>query len=354
VAQGDPKGLRCASQCAEPSGGEAPRLSFDDNVTDLWKSEMSRSKRALQRSIRKRGDEGKPPSRDPGDPIKRDLRREVNFGCPVRYPDGTGCGCPILTYHHFDPPWARHFVHVPEGMIALCKQHHDQADGGRWTASELRVMKRHPYVDDAVRVQWPYGSETLVVKAGPCLIVGRGSALRLNTRPALRFAPREIEELGTRTIAFDSEILDVSGLPWLRIEDNWFDLRLRATTDLEFPPQARTLTAKHQSGMSLSLKYVKKPAPEFVAWLARPDGATLLHTLEDRGAIDSEGNVPTLVFEGSFKTPEVEVRVTADRFRVRTLIPGFEEVNDLPGFVVDEEHSLPIMHGDEREIFRLG
>lgn len=61
------------------------------------------------------------PSRDPGDQIKAMLRREVNFGCPVRHVDGTGCGSPILTFHHFDPPWATCFAHHPEGMIALCR-----------------------------------------------------------------------------------------------------------------------------------------------------------------------------------------------------------------------------------------
>ena len=95
------------------------------------------------------------PSRKPGKEIRDLLRREVNYGCPVRFPDGSGCGCPVLTYHHFDPPWAGNFVHNPDGMIALCKLHNDLADGGMWTDSQLRAMKRTPFVDDAIRVRWP-------------------------------------------------------------------------------------------------------------------------------------------------------------------------------------------------------
>src|ERR1044071_4697508 len=132
-------------------------------------------------------------SRDPGAEIKRLLRQEVNYGCPVRYPDGNGCGSPILTFHHFDPPWEGNHVHNPGGMIALCPEHHHQADGGLWTKDQLQDFKRNPFVDDALRVRWPWAPETLVMKVGPSLVIGSGSPIRLDGRPVMKFSPRLIK-----------------------------------------------------------------------------------------------------------------------------------------------------------------
>ncbi|MEL7105625.1 MAG: HNH endonuclease signature motif containing protein [Pseudomonadota bacterium] len=52
------------------------------------------------------------------DPVKRTLRQEVCFGCPV-------CGNPILEYHHIIP-WAELNHHNPEHMVALCPTHHTE------------------------------------------------------------------------------------------------------------------------------------------------------------------------------------------------------------------------------------
>lgn len=57
-------------------------------------------------------------SRTPPIEVRRQLRKEVNFGCPV-----DGCGIPYLTWHHFDPPWNEKEHHDPNGMLALCANH---------------------------------------------------------------------------------------------------------------------------------------------------------------------------------------------------------------------------------------
>lgn len=75
-------------------------------------------------------------NRTPPARIRERLRREVGFGCPVK-----GCGSPYLTWHHFDPPWSKHEHHEPNGMIALCREHHDQADAGAFTKDQLRAFK---------------------------------------------------------------------------------------------------------------------------------------------------------------------------------------------------------------------
>src|SRR5262249_46709901 len=64
--------------------------------------------------------------------VRRVLRKEVNFGCPV-------CRKPFLEFHHFDPPYEvePHFNH--EGMVALCPEHHRAASS--WTKDKCRALK---------------------------------------------------------------------------------------------------------------------------------------------------------------------------------------------------------------------
>jgi hypothetical protein len=77
------------------------------------------------------------PGRNPPRDVLRQLRQEVGFCCPVQE-----CGCPYLTWHHFDPPWRNEHHHRPEGMIALCRHHADEADHGAFTNAQLRALKR--------------------------------------------------------------------------------------------------------------------------------------------------------------------------------------------------------------------
>lgn len=77
-------------------------------------------------------------NRNPPESVKKTLRKEVGFGCPV-----TDCGCPYLEWHHFDPPWSEENHHRPEGMIALCREHHIQADNGAFTKDQLHSFKKN-------------------------------------------------------------------------------------------------------------------------------------------------------------------------------------------------------------------
>lgn len=67
--------------------------------------------------------------------VRKQLRQEVGFGCPV-----PNCGNPYLTYHHFDPEWHVEQHHDPPRMIALCREHHDKA--AAFSKEQLRDMKR--------------------------------------------------------------------------------------------------------------------------------------------------------------------------------------------------------------------
>jgi hypothetical protein len=76
-------------------------------------------------------------NRTPPTAVRRELKREVGFGCPVPY-----CGNPYLYWHHFDPPWDVRQHHDPDGMIALCGLHHPKADAGAYSKEQLREFKR--------------------------------------------------------------------------------------------------------------------------------------------------------------------------------------------------------------------
>src|SRR5688500_4829581 len=73
--------------------------------------------------------------RTPPIEVRRTLRREVGFGCPV-----PACGNPYLEYHHFAPAWRERNHHDPVGMIALCAEHHAKADAGAFTEEQLRTF----------------------------------------------------------------------------------------------------------------------------------------------------------------------------------------------------------------------
>ncbi|MCG7593725.1 HNH endonuclease [Mycobacterium sp. PSTR-4-N] len=71
--------------------------------------------------------------------VRRQLRREVGFGCPVPVSGGRNCGNPYLTYHHFDPEWHVEQHNDPDRMIALCSDHHNKARA--FSVSNCREMK---------------------------------------------------------------------------------------------------------------------------------------------------------------------------------------------------------------------
>lgn len=83
-------------------------------------------------------------------PVRRELRQEVNFGCPV-------CGAPILEYHHI-VPYSEVEEHDPDRMVALCPNHHREADNGAISRSTLYDYKEDPYISDIV--EYPFRPET--------------------------------------------------------------------------------------------------------------------------------------------------------------------------------------------------
>jgi hypothetical protein len=168
-------------------------------------------------------------SRTPPEPIRRCLRKEVNFGCPVQ-----GCGIPYLTWHHFEPTWEVKEHHDPDGMIALCHTHADWADGKKWTKDQLRQMKQNPFVSH--KMEGPYG----YLRKDTVCIVGN---IAVHVKNVL-----EID--GERVIGFERDsdgydrlnilIRDSEGSTILQMEnDDW--TYTHEVFDLICPPQGKQL-----------------------------------------------------------------------------------------------------------------
>lgn len=181
-------------------------------------------------------------SRVPPVAVRRQLRREVGFGCPV-----SGCGNPYLEYHHFDPPWNEEHHHDPDRMIALCATHHAKADA--FTVEQLRGLKSVP--DDrpevAGRFEW-MRDEVLAIVGGnyyhetPVMVAFRGE-------PMIWF-----ERDADNTMLLNLRVLTRSGEPRTRLLNNdWF---IRGDPeDVESPPNGSYLRVRYANGDDVSVQF---------------------------------------------------------------------------------------------------
>lgn len=112
--------------------------------------------------------------RDPPEGVKRALREEAGFGCPV-----PGCREPFLTWHHFDPPWHEQHHHNSHGMIALCTKHHAMADGGVFSKQQLRKFKSSPQSVVEVRAKFEWARPKQLVRLGGFYLGGRENTMKL-------------------------------------------------------------------------------------------------------------------------------------------------------------------------------
>lgn len=121
-------------------------------------------------------------NRTPPATIRRKLRKEAGFTCPVRE-----CSSPYLSYHHFDPPWAEQEHHNVEGMIALCLQHHKEADSGAFTKDQLKQLKSQRKNSRLVKGDINWKRENLLIIAGSNIYVGSPTILESSSQKFLWF-----------------------------------------------------------------------------------------------------------------------------------------------------------------------
>lgn len=188
---------------------------------------------------------GIPMDRTPPIEVIRALRREVGFACPVE-----ACGSPYLSWHHFDPPWRVREHHDPDGMIALCMEHHRHADAGLFTTAQLREMKAAHAERDQIAERFPWMRERLLTVVGgnfyyetPVPVEFRGENVVSVSR----------DERGY--LLLSAGMLTASEGPRMLIRDNvWYSVG--TPTDLACPPSGKLVRAEYDNGDMLSIEFV--------------------------------------------------------------------------------------------------
>ncbi len=183
--------------------------------------------------------------------VKLTLRAEVGFGCPVG-----GCGNPYLEYHHFDPPISVRAHNEPQGMIALCAQHHKKADGGAFTNEQLHALKADKAHAESVKGSLDWLRYELLAVVG-------GNYYHETPRVIV------IDDVEVVSLKRDDE-------GYLRLSVNFLSLEpadritidrnswrgIGNPIDLRCPPQGKELEVKYDNGDYLYLRFFELNSAE--------------------------------------------------------------------------------------------
>jgi hypothetical protein len=189
------------------------------------------------------GDQAVRLSRTPPLDVRRQLRKEVGFGCPV-----DGCGSPYLEWNHFDPPWRERAHHDPDGMIALCAEHHAAADAGAFTIEQLRDMKWRETPQVGARFDWMRNRLLGIVGGNfyyevPTLVAFRDQPLISLVRDEDGLLLVNVRMLTTE-----------HGSERVQIDDNYWIAR-GDPEDIECPPSGRLLHARYAGGDEIRIEF---------------------------------------------------------------------------------------------------
>ena len=183
------------------------------------------------------------------------LRREVGFGCPI-----PGCRSPFLTWHHFDPPWHIEEHWRPEGMIALCLEHHPNADpqgvgGNAYSPAELRALKKSKHSAEDVRARFPsWQKKNLLIRMGGCYTTPSMPLLSVSGIPQIGLRQ---DEAGLLALSFQLRNKDDSVL--VEMVDNWFTAYPSNIHDMTVTPKTRQVKVwldTEDVGLDLSFRRI--------------------------------------------------------------------------------------------------
>lgn len=230
--------------------------------------------------------------RTPPANVRRTLREEVGFMCPIE-----GCCSPYLTYHHFCPTWAEKQHHNPEGMIALCLQHHKEADVGTYTIDQLKELKKTAKDSVAVAGRFNWKRENTLIIAGSNFFIGSPTILEASGRKMIWF---EKDENNYDIVNMD--LLSANGELLFQMRNNdW--LAHPSFDDIEAPPSAKWLKIRSKANnISLDLNYSNRDIGRIskIAEAIYRDSA--------RGSVESYNkhlpqgfNMPKRTYEGELK-----------------------------------------------------
>jgi hypothetical protein len=184
-------------------------------------------------------------TRNPPNAVKKALRDEVGFGCPV-----PGCGSPYLEWHHFDPLWHIEEHHRVEGMIALCRDHHIHADHGAFTVDQLHDFKRYGKDNwSQVKGRFNWMRNRLLAVVGGNFYYETPVVFQFQGKPVIWF---ERNQEGYQCL--NLFMLTASGEPRAHIRNNdWFNAG--SEEDIECPPSGKRLRIRYPNGDQVTVEF---------------------------------------------------------------------------------------------------
>jgi hypothetical protein len=236
----------------------------------------------------------------------RQLREEVGFACPGPKDSrpALACGNPFLEYHHFDPPWHVEEHHRPEGMVALCSEHHKKADRGSFTKEQLLGMKAEGAKKNQARTgafDWRR-RDFLVVTAGG-VGVRTWVPVSYGDRPVIWFT-RD----ASGYLALNVDMLTTSVCPRLRMWENVF-YDSGTPKDFECPPSGHLVKAKYENGDSLRI--------EFKDLTTEGDLKRLYPNIQ---SVPNGLSFPAAAVEIEIHLPEARLHITRKDFRLAEIV----------------------------------
>lgn len=178
--------------------------------------------------------------------VKRILREEVGFGCPVK-----DCGNPYLEYHHFDPPVHERPHNEPEGMIALCTHHHKKADGGAFTIEQLHALKADRTNASIVKGKLDWLRRDLMAIVGGCFYYETPRIIVIDDHELV-----SLKRDSDGYLRLSINMLSLASEERLIVRENSWE-NIGAPTDLRSPPQGRELEVMYHNGDYLHLRFVE-------------------------------------------------------------------------------------------------
>ena len=193
-------------------------------------------------------------NRTPPVEVRRELRREVGFGCPV-----PGCGNPYLSWHHFDPPWNVRQHQEPCGMIALCSEHHAKADSGAFTKGQLQDLKETAAQRElAVSGKFDWMRNSILAVVGGNFFFETPIIFEFKGQPAIWFNRDD-----NGYLLLNVKMLTSARELRVTIEDNFW-LSIGSPDDLECPPSGKLLKVKYTNHDELKIEFVELVSEEAV------------------------------------------------------------------------------------------
>lgn len=188
--------------------------------------------------------------------VRRTLRKEVNYGCPVK-----SCGSPFLSYHHYNPPWHVEKHHNIEGMIALCLHHHKSADNGAFTNEQLDNLKENPFLsnDDILGGEITWKRDNILFDIGGNYFLG---ATKIHLKKEEKLVWIEFDEDGHIMINLNIKDKDGNLLFTMRNNDWLISTSLQ---DIESPPAMKMVKFRDDDkNVRLSVEYKAHSLESFI------------------------------------------------------------------------------------------